>query len=45
MAVLGLGAVALRLTRRPVAAVLAPALLLGGAYHLLGPDSMVVGLK
>ena len=38
MAVLGLGAVALRLTRRPVAAVLAPALLLGGAYHLLGPD-------
>ncbi|HSE70603.1 MAG TPA: hypothetical protein VLA97_07585 [Nocardioidaceae bacterium] len=38
LAVLGLGAAALRLTGRPVAAVIAPALLVAGAYHLLGPS-------
>ena len=32
----GLGAVALRLTRRPSVAVVAPALLLAGAFHLFG---------
>ncbi len=37
LAVLGLGAVALRLTGRPVAAVIAPALLVAGAYQLIGP--------
>lgn len=36
--VAGLGAVALRLAERPLAAVLAPALLVVGAFHLLGPD-------
>lgn len=34
---LGIGAVALRLSRRPVAAVVAPALLIAGAYQLIGP--------
>lgn len=38
LAVLGLGAVALRLTGRPVAAVVAPALLVVGAYQLVSPD-------
>jgi hypothetical protein len=33
----GLGAVALRLTGRPIAAVVAPALLVVGAYNLMGP--------
>lgn len=37
LAVVGLGAVALRLTGRPVAAVIAPALLVAGAFHLIGP--------
>lgn len=36
LAVLGLGAVALRLTGRPVAAAIAPALLVAGVFH--GPD-------
>ena len=36
--VAGLGAVALRLAERPVAAVIAPALLVIGAFHLLGPE-------
>lgn len=35
---LGVGAVALRLSRRPVAAVVAPALLIAGAYQLIGPN-------
>lgn len=38
LTVLGLGAVALRLTGRPVAAFIAPALLVAGAFHLFGPD-------
>lgn len=38
LAVLGLGAVALRLTGRPVAAFIAPALLVAGAFHLNGPS-------
>lgn len=37
LAVLGLGAVALRLTGRPFAAAVAPALLVAGAYQLMGP--------
>ncbi|MPZ61054.1 MAG: hypothetical protein GEU93_07115 [Propionibacteriales bacterium] len=37
LAVLGLGAVALRLTGRPIAAVIAPALLVAGVFHLMGP--------
>ncbi len=37
LAVLGLGAVALRLTGRPFAAAAAPALLVAGAYQLMGP--------
>jgi len=38
LAVLGLAAVALRLTGRPVAAFIAPALLVAGAFHLFGPN-------
>ena len=38
LTVLGLGAVALRLSGRPVAAFVAPALLVAGGFHLLGPD-------
>ena len=38
LAILGLGAVALRLTGRPVAAFIAPALLVAGAFHLHGPS-------
>jgi len=37
LTVLGLGAVALRLGRRPVAAVVAPALLVVGASNVIGP--------
>ncbi len=37
LTVLGLGAVALRLTGRPVAAVVAPALLVAGGFNLIGP--------
>lgn len=37
LTVLGLGAVALRLTGRPVAAIVAPALMVAGAFHLFGP--------
>ncbi len=37
LGVLGLGAVALRLTRHPLAAAVAPALLVAGAYQLIGP--------
>ncbi len=37
LAVLGLGAVALRLTGRPIAAVIAPALLVAGGFNLIGP--------
>ncbi len=37
LGVLGLGAVALRLTRHPLAAAVAPALLVFGAYQLMGP--------
>lgn len=37
LAILGLGAVALRLTGRPIAAFIAPALLVAGAFHLNGP--------
>ncbi len=37
-AVLGVAAVVLRLTRRPVAAVIAGGLMVVGAYHLLGPE-------
>jgi len=37
LTVLGLGAVALRLSGRPVAAVIAPALLLAGGFYLMGP--------
>jgi hypothetical protein len=38
LTVLGLGAVALRLSGRTVAAFIAPALLVAGGFHLLGPD-------
>jgi hypothetical protein len=38
LGLLGLGAVALRLTRRPSLAWMAPALLVLGAYHLMGPE-------
>ncbi|MBA3233068.1 MAG: hypothetical protein H0T17_03825 [Propionibacteriales bacterium] len=38
LAILGLGAVALRLTGRPVAAFIAPALMVAGAFHLNGPN-------
>ena len=38
LGVVGLAAVALRLTGRPVAAFIAPALLVAGAYHLNGID-------
>ena len=38
LAVLGLGAVAVRLTGRPVAAFIAPALLVAGVFHLNGPS-------
>lgn len=38
LALLALGAVALRLTGRHVAAFIAPALMAAGAYHLFGPD-------
>lgn len=38
LTVAGLAAVAHRLTDRPFAAALAPALLLAGAFHLMGPD-------
>lgn len=38
LGVLGLAAVALRLSGRPVAAVIAPALLVAGVFHLHGPD-------
>jgi len=38
LTILGLGAVALRLTGRPVAAFIAPALLVAGAFHLNGPS-------
>lgn len=37
LSALGLGAVALRLTGRAVAAVIAPGLLIAGAFHLFGP--------
>ena len=37
LTVLGLAAVALRLTKRPSAAVIAPALLVAGGFNLLGP--------
>jgi hypothetical protein len=37
LSVAGLGAVALRLTRRPLAAAVAPALLVMGVYQLMGP--------
>lgn len=37
LTVLGLASVALRLTGRPVAAAIAPALLVAGGYHLMGP--------
>jgi hypothetical protein len=37
LTVAGLGAVALRLTGRPVAAVVAPALLVAGGFGLMGP--------
>lgn len=37
LTILGLGAAALRLSRRPVAAVIAPALLIAGAFSLMGP--------
>ena len=37
LTVLGLGSVALRLTGRPVAAVVAPLILVAGAYQLIGP--------
>ncbi|MEP6666277.1 MAG: hypothetical protein ABJA81_07515 [Nocardioidaceae bacterium] len=37
LTVLGLGAVALRLTGRPIAAVIAPGLLVAGAFNLIGP--------
>jgi hypothetical protein len=37
LSVLGLGAVALRLTGRPLAAAVAPALLVAGANQLMGP--------
>ena len=36
--VAGLGAVAMRLAERPIAAVIAPALLVSGAFHLLGTE-------
>ncbi|HZJ05928.1 MAG TPA: hypothetical protein VFD59_10710, partial [Nocardioidaceae bacterium] len=38
LAILGLGAVALRLTGRPIAAFIAPALLVAGVFHLNGPS-------
>lgn len=38
LGLLGLGAVALRLSRRPVAAVIAPALLVAGGFHMMGPE-------
>lgn len=38
LGLLGLGAVALRLTDRAVAAVIAPALLVAGGFHMFGPD-------
>jgi hypothetical protein len=37
LSVAGLGAVALRLTRRPLATAVAPALLVAGVYQLMGP--------
>jgi hypothetical protein len=37
LSVLGIGAVALRLTRRPLATAVAPALLVAGVYQLMGP--------
>lgn len=37
LTVLGLGAAALRLAGRPIAAVIAPALLVAGAFALMGP--------
>nr|MBA3430491.1 hypothetical protein [Actinomycetota bacterium] len=42
LGILGLGAVALRLTGRPVAAFIAPALLVVGAFHLNG-SSFIAG--
>ncbi len=38
LAVVGLGAVAHRLTGRPLAAVVAPGLLVAGAFHMMGAD-------
>lgn len=38
LAIVGLASVALRLTGRPVAAVIAPALLVAGVFHFMGPD-------
>ncbi|MBA3308732.1 MAG: hypothetical protein H0U28_01550 [Nocardioidaceae bacterium] len=37
LTVVGIAAIVLRLTRRPVVAVVAPGLLVAGGFHLLGP--------